>query len=401
MNWPDAAFRPCEVVHNLKHPVTGAKMSHTVKTLASFGEVRIFPKEQKLIDLVRDELAAKRPVVIFVRQTDTRDVQPRLAKLIREHVPLAKPYILKNTVAADRRERVIEQEVAKGVNVLIANPELTKTGLDLVFASTLIFYEIVFNLSTMMQAAGRSLRLNQTASECKTYYLYYEGTMEETAVYLMSRKQRAAKLLNGDIGLTGLDALTEGEAGLEEALLTAIGQEETLINPGEMFKANGVQTEVDTEDAAYWNVETTHKAVIEVQAEPFVAAEVLQPVLMLDAPQPDIINVATPVLAAKVSHPEVKLAEPVKGMPQRDPLLLTLEEGITVTETDPFALKPPKERTKPKRMGKKAKAVSQMEQVKPNAPAPTLLPPLPRTMPRMLPVLPPMSNNPGVQIVLF
>jgi hypothetical protein len=32
------------------------------------------------------------------------------------------------------------------------------------------------------------------------------GTMEHTAVQLMSRKQRAAKLLTGDIGLTGLDA---------------------------------------------------------------------------------------------------------------------------------------------------------------------------------------------------
>jgi hypothetical protein len=61
-------------------------------------------------------------VVIFVRQTDTKDIQPRIADLIRRHVPLAKPYILKNTVAADRREHVIETEVSKGMNVLIANP---------------------------------------------------------------------------------------------------------------------------------------------------------------------------------------------------------------------------------------------------------------------------------------
>jgi len=79
-----------------------------------------------------------------------------------------------------------------------------------------VFYEIVFNLGTMMQAAGRSYRLNQTHKHCKTYYLFYEGTMEQTAVQLMSRKQRAAKLLTGDIGLTGLDALTEGEGGFEE-----------------------------------------------------------------------------------------------------------------------------------------------------------------------------------------
>ncbi len=145
----------------------------------------------------------------------------------------------------------------QGTNVIISNPELVKTGLDLVFAPTLIFYEITFNLGTMMQAAGRSYRLNQTHTHCKTYYLFCEGTMEQTAVQLMSRKQRAAKLLTGDIGLTGLDALTEGEGGFEEALLEAIGRDETLLNPSELFRKSEAQGEIDNEDAAYWNVELT------------------------------------------------------------------------------------------------------------------------------------------------
>jgi len=289
MNWPDAAFRPCDVIHNLKHPITGAKLSSTVARLRSYGEDRIYPKEQQLIDLVRNELADNRPVVIFVRQTDTRDIQPRLADLIRRHVPLAKPYILKNTVAADRRERVIEQEVAKGTNVIFANPELVKTGLDLVFSPTLVFYEITFNLSTMMQAAGRSLRLNQTHANCRTYYLYYEETMGETAVYLMSRKQRAAKLLNGDIGLTGLDALTEGEAGLEEALMAAIGKEETLVDPGELFKVSATQSEIDAEDAAYWNSEG-----ISVEPE-------LELLPLLTVPQSETIKAAEPLLLLPVT----------------------------------------------------------------------------------------------------
>ena len=79
--------------------------------------------------------------------------------------------------------------------------------------------------------------------------------MEQTAVQLMSRKQRAAKLLTGDIGLTGLDALTEGEGGFEEALLDAIGRDETLLDPTELFKADAQIGALDQEDAAYWNVE--------------------------------------------------------------------------------------------------------------------------------------------------
>ncbi len=255
MGWHNAPFRPYEVIHNLKHPITGAKEPYTVVSIPSYGEDRIFAKEQALIDLVQAELAANRPCVIYFRQTATRDIQPRLETLLRQQVPEARTFILKNTVDAERREAVIDREIAKGTNVVLCNPELVKTGLDLIHFPTLIFYELVFNLSTLMQAAARSYRLNQTHTHCKVVYLYAEGTMEQTAVQLMSRKQRAAKLLTGDIGLTGLDALTEGEGGFEEALLEAIGRDESLLDPSQLFKASDAVSEIDSEDAAYWNVE--------------------------------------------------------------------------------------------------------------------------------------------------
>ncbi len=169
MGWVNAPFRPYEVIHNLKHPITGAKEPYTVASIPSYGEDRIFAKEQALIDLVQDELAADRPCVIYFRQTATRDIQPRLETLLRQHVPEARTFILKNTVDAERREAVIEREIAKGTNVVLCNPELVKTGLDLIHFPTLIFYELVFNLSTLMQAAARSYRLNQTHAHCKVY----------------------------------------------------------------------------------------------------------------------------------------------------------------------------------------------------------------------------------------
>lgn len=153
--------------------------------------------------------------------------------------------------------------------------------LHLLFAPTLIFYEIVFNLGTQMQAAARSYRLNQTHAHCKVVYLYAEGTMEQTAVQLMSRKQRAAKLLTGEVGLTGLDALTEGEGGFEQALLDAIGRDEALVNPAELFKADGAGGELDAEDAAYWNVERTDgpsEELLVVEAQPIAVSIVPAPV---------------------------------------------------------------------------------------------------------------------------
>lgn len=140
MGYPNSAFMPYEIIHNLKDRFSNQKRSYTVKQLASLGTERIYAKEQALIELVRDELAAGRPCVVYVRQTQTRDLQPRLAELLKQHVPTAKPYILKNTVAAERREATIEQQVKAGVNVLITNPELCKTGLDLLSFPTLIYY---------------------------------------------------------------------------------------------------------------------------------------------------------------------------------------------------------------------------------------------------------------------
>jgi hypothetical protein len=298
MGWVNAPFRPYEVIHNIKHPITGVKEPYTVASIPSYGEERVYAKERALLDLVRAELAADRPCVIYFRQTATRDIQPRLEALLRTHVPEARPFILRNTVEAERREKVIEGAVGKGCNVLMCNPELTKTGLDLLFAPTIIFYEIVFNLSTMMQAAARSYRLNQTHAHCKVVYLYAERTMEQTAVQLMSRKQRAAKLLTGDIGLTGLDALTEGEGGFEQALLDAIGRDETLRDPSQLFRAAGAVSDIDAEDAGYWNIEGT-------------------------ADDPPIIE----------AQPEtVPVTEP---LPETDPLIaLALEMGATVTPID-------------------------------------------------------------------
>jgi superfamily II DNA or RNA helicase len=344
MGWVNAPFRPYEVIHNIKHPITGVKEPYTVASIPSCGEERIYAKEQALIDLVRAELAADRPCVIYFRQTATRDIQPRLESLIRQHVPEARTFILKNTVDAERREAVIEREIAKGVNVVLCNPELVKTGLDLIHFPTLIFYELVFNLSTLMQAAARSYRLNQTHAHCKVFYLYAEGTMEQTAVQLMSRKQRAAKLLTGDIGLTGLDALTEGEGGFEEALLEAIGRDETLLDPSQLFKATDAVSEIDIEDAGYWNVKNVPlaaEAVIDTQGEtetdPLIALarEMGATVTSIDEPA------TAPVIATEQLEPRpveaviayletVHLIADEREWTKRRAELLTMLDGGTV-----------------------------------------------------------------------
>src|SRR5690606_25319951 len=40
MGWVNTPFRPTEVVHNIKHPITGEKRPHVVTQIPSYGEDR-------------------------------------------------------------------------------------------------------------------------------------------------------------------------------------------------------------------------------------------------------------------------------------------------------------------------------------------------------------------------
>ncbi|MEM9955268.1 MAG: DUF6094 domain-containing protein [Chloroflexota bacterium] len=331
MGWINAPFRPMKVIHNIRNPLSNKKVAHVVTQIKSYDEdqTRLFAKEKALIELVQSRLQAGRPVVVYARQTASKDIQPRLEAIIRHHVPEANPYVLRNTVSAERREKVIEQQVLSGVNVLICNPELVKTGLDLLAFPSLIFYEITFNLSTMLQAASRSYRLNQEQDECEVIYLFYEGTMEHRAVQLMSRKQRAAKILTGDTGLTGLDSLTEGEGGFEAALLNAITETDALVDPRDLFTQDVIDDAITKDDNAFWHVEVDDTSkTTEFIAEPVIFEE---PDLPLISPTP-VMPVG--ITAQHSTTAQKQLAELVVSDCQLDEILSTLESEVEQDESD-------------------------------------------------------------------
>jgi len=104
--------------------------------------------------------------------------------------------------------------------VLLCNPRLVETGLDLLDFPTMIFYEIEYSLYTLMQAARRSWRLGQTRP-VEVYWPCYKDTMEHRAVALIGRKVAAASLVYGDEAAA---ALAE-QAGAGRSLLHELAQE--------------------------------------------------------------------------------------------------------------------------------------------------------------------------------
>ena len=101
-------------------------------------EGELLPKEEWLVSTVKAELAAGRKTIIYLRQTGTRDIRQRLVDvLVKAGIPGV--VVLKSSISPSKREKWLEDHPA---NVLITNPKLVETGLDLVQYSTGVFYEV-------------------------------------------------------------------------------------------------------------------------------------------------------------------------------------------------------------------------------------------------------------------
>ncbi|GIK64325.1 MAG: hypothetical protein BroJett018_21190 [Chloroflexota bacterium] len=256
LSYPNAPFRAENIIHRRKlRGEDGAiiPLEKSVWAMPNLGEDRLYAKEQWLIDTVRSELAQGRKVGIFVEQSATRDIQPRLAALLTHHIPHARPFILYGKVDPKKREAVLEAQLKAGCNIFLANPKLVQTGLDLVAFPTLIFYEINYSLYVTIQASRRAWRIIQTAP-CKTFYPYYTDSMEARAVALIGRKQRAAKLLYGDNDI-GLSELTDGgdEANdLIAELAKSLDEDTGVTDLRDLFKA---ASSAESSRESLWAVE--------------------------------------------------------------------------------------------------------------------------------------------------
>ena len=117
--------------------------------------------------------------------------------------------ILTDKIKTTDREDWVQKKLAAGMQVLITNPSLVETGLDLNAFTTLVFYSMGYKLFTLRQASRRSWRINQKASTVKVYMLYYEDTMQQKCLKLMASKLAVAGLIEGNFSEEGLAAMSD------------------------------------------------------------------------------------------------------------------------------------------------------------------------------------------------
>lgn len=197
--YPDQPYDQPEVIH----PITGMPIV-TPKSCGDFS--RLFPKEEKVLELVRQKTANGERVLIYTSWTRT-DSQQKLLKLLQENG--YRTEILAPQIATEKREEWVDKRVKNGLQVLITNPRCVETGLDLNAFTTIIFYSMGYNLFTLRQASRRSWRINQTTPKVEVYMLYYADTLQAKAMKLMASKLAVAGIIEGTFSEEGLAAMSD------------------------------------------------------------------------------------------------------------------------------------------------------------------------------------------------
>lgn len=203
LSYPDVPFN----FDGVYHPDTGEEI---VSPDYRLSDRVLYPKEIELIKFVRERVKAGRKVGVYATFTGKMGTLQRLQMLLEERG--IKTAVLESDVEGPEREEWIAEREREGCQVLLTNPILVSTGLDLLGFPSLFFYQTGYRLSIVRQASRRHWRIGQK-NLCETVYCGYKDTMQELAINLMAAKMSAALALEGQFSQEGLAALTEGSGG--------------------------------------------------------------------------------------------------------------------------------------------------------------------------------------------
>ena len=202
MAYPDQPYGHKPIVH----PVTADPILIPEDSGAPTDETE---KDARTLDIIRAKVAAGERVLLYINWVRL-DSRTRLKRFLTDAGIRAE--IMEDTVPPRGREAWVAEKLRQGMQVMITNPGLVETGLDLNDFTTLIFYDMAFKLFTFRQASRRSWRINQTAPRVEVYILYYRHTMQERAVRLMASKLSVAGIIEGGVMTDeGLAAMSESE----------------------------------------------------------------------------------------------------------------------------------------------------------------------------------------------
>ena len=228
------------------------------------GEYR--EKENALLDIVTRKVAEGEHVLVYYTWTHRTDVATRVPHYLEDYG--FKVAVMDSTVKPAEREAWIQKQVDSGVQVVFCNPKLVETGLTLLDFTTIVYYQMGYNLYTMRQASRRSWRINQS-HDVQVYFLYYRNTVQEQALSLMATKLQAAMAIEGKFSEEGLNAMSNNED-----ILTQIASSVT----------EGIKSTVDVQ-VFEKNKIMNHKEVVKEEEDQVVEKSYVTPYDLTDTVQ--------------------------------------------------------------------------------------------------------------------
>ena len=204
LSYPERIHQGIEV----RHPHTKELVAHGPALQEEM------PKEQELISIIKRELTEKRKVLVYIQNSDTTDISPRLVQMMEEeHI---KVKVLRSG-DTEGRSKIIDNWVKNGMDVLITNPKKVEVGMDLLDFPSIIFYQIPMSTYTLRQASRRSWRIPQKRP-VKVYFMAYSGTMQIRLMQLMADKLTTSLAIEGELSDKGLAALSETSDSMAKEL---------------------------------------------------------------------------------------------------------------------------------------------------------------------------------------
>ncbi len=235
-------------LYGFERDESGARQRFLIAEPQNLSEQFAYAKERKLVEEIKKELAEGRRCQVFAVYTQKRDVTSRLERILRdEGISCA---VMRANIDTSKRESWYERRLKEGVQVFIAHPKLVETGLDLLFAPTIIFYESGYSLHTLRQASRRSWRIGQR-QPVRVKFLCYEGTMQAKCLRLMGKKLLVALAMEGKFAGEGLQSLDE-----DDDMLTSMAKE--------LVEKNGIG---ESADAVWKRLNTEHQRLFPARRE--------------------------------------------------------------------------------------------------------------------------------------
>lgn len=204
-------------------------------------------KLEELRSIISRKVAAGEKVLVYYSFVNTSNVAQVIQETLEADGYRTKILKTNSTKTTREREAWINGLKEEAIDVLICNPKLVETGLDLFDYTTIVFYQMDYYIQTVRQASRRSYRLGQT-KDIEVYFLYYKDTIQETTLHLMGSKMQASMTAEGKIPADGLCSMSDSDDLSTQVANTVIKNVQNKLDVSSFDRSKRVKNNVTFEE---------------------------------------------------------------------------------------------------------------------------------------------------------